>query len=160
MRGCRVCATAISGVATGSSNISVAPIAGRLSDRIATTRLCSTGGALLAVGPAIVALARPDPTGAAFLIGTVVAGAGFGLFQTPNNRILLLSAPKARSGAAGAVQGTARLIGQTLGAVSMSQVFAAAPLANAPNIGLGLAAVCAALAGLVSLARIRHETVG
>ncbi len=138
----------------------VAPIAGRLSDRVETAWLCSTGGLLLAAGLAIVALARPDPTGTTFLIGTVVAGVGFGLFQTPNNRILLLSAPKARSGAAGAMQGTARLVGQTLGAVSMSLVFAAAPLADAPNIGLGLAALCAALAGAVSLARVHREPAG
>ncbi len=59
----------------------------------------------------------------AFLVGTVIAGVGFGLFQTPNNRVLLLTAPKARSGAAGAMQGTARLLGQTFGAISMSIIF-------------------------------------
>lgn len=136
----------------------IAPIAGKLSDRHETAWLCSIGGALLAAGLAIVALAPPDPTGTTFLIGTVVAGFGFGLFQTPNNRILLLSAPKARSGAAGAMQGTARLTGQTLGAVSMSLVFAAVPLTAAPSVALGLAAVCAAIAGVVSLARVRHAT--
>ncbi len=53
----------------------------------------------------------------AFLVGTVIAGLGFGLFQTPNNRIQLLSAPKSRSGAAGAMQAPARLLGQTLGGI-------------------------------------------
>ncbi|NLH82864.1 MAG: MFS transporter [Phyllobacteriaceae bacterium] len=137
----------------------VAPIAGWLSDRVETAWLCSAGGGLLAVGLAIVGLSPPDPTGTTFLIGTIVAGIGFGLFQTPNNRILLLSAPKARSGAAGAMQGTARLVGQTLGAISMSLVFAAVPLGDAPNVALALAAVGAAIAGAVSLARVRHEAV-
>lgn len=135
----------------------VAPIAGRLADRVKTAWLCASGGGLLAVGLAVAGLTPSDPNGTMFLIGTVVAGVGFGLFQTPNNRILLLSAPKARSGAAGAMQGTARLVGQTLGAISMSLVFAAVPLAAAPNVALGLAAVCAVIAGLASLRRVRHE---
>ncbi len=91
---------------------------------------------------------------------TVIAGIGFGLFQTPNNRVLLLSAPKARSGAAGAMQGTARLTGQTFGAISMTMVFGIVPLAAAPNVALVLAAACAGLAGLISLGRARHEVAG
>lgn len=134
--------------------IIVAPIAGRLADHVETARLCAAGGALLAVGIAIAGLVPPDPKGTAFLIGTVVAGIGFGLFQTPNNRILLLSAPKARSGAAGAMQGTARLLGQTCGAISMSLVFAVVPPIGAPNVALILASACAAVAGFVSLRRL------
>lgn len=138
----------------------VAPIAGKLADRVKTAWLCGAGGGLLAIGLAVAGLSPPDPSGTIFVVGTVVAGAGFGLFQTPNNRILLLSAPKARSGAAGAMQGTARLVGQTFGAISMSLVFGLTPLATAPNVALALAAVCAALAGFVSLRRARHEGVG
>jgi DHA2 family multidrug resistance protein-like MFS transporter len=95
-----------------------------------------------------------------FIVGTVIAGLGFGLFQTPNNRILLLSAPKARSGAAGAMQGTARLTGQTLGAIAMAVIFGVVPLASAPEMALVLAAAFAGLAGVVSLGRVRHEIAG
>lgn len=137
--------------------IAVAPFAGWLADRLKTAWLCATGGALLAGGLLIVGLCPLDPTGVTFLIGTVIAGAGFGLFQTPNNRILLLSAPKARSGAAGAMQGTARLLGQTFGAISMSIIFEIVPLAAAPDVALVLAGVCAAVASLVSLGRARYE---
>jgi len=138
----------------------VAPIAGKLADHTETAWLCALGGGAIAVGLAIVAFAPSDPQATPFLIGTVVAGVGFGLFQTPNNHILLLSAPKERSGAAGAMQGTARLVGQTLSAPSMSLVFASVPLGDAPKVALSFAAVCAALAGLVSLARVRHDAVG
>jgi DHA2 family multidrug resistance protein-like MFS transporter len=143
-----------------AATIIIAPISGRLADRIKTAWLCATGGALLAIGLLIAGLCPPDPRGIAFLAGTVVAGIGFGLFQTPNNRILLLSAPKARSGAAGAMQGTARLLGQTLGAISMSIIFGTMPLAGAPNFALVLAGICAAVSSLVSLSRARYETVG
>ena len=79
----------------------------------------------------------------------MLCGLGFGLFQVPNNRNMLLSAPRERSGAAGGMQGTARLTGQTIGAVMMSLLFALAAGA-APRIGLGVAAVLALVAGLVS----------
>ena len=138
----------------------VAPIAGRLSNHVKTAWLCAAGGALLAVGLAIVGVGAADSRGVTFLAGTVIAGIGFGLFQTPNNRILLLSAPKARSGAAGAMQGTARLTGQTCGAIAMTMVFAAVPHALAPNVALLLAAACAALAAVISLGRARHEVAG
>ncbi|MES0202340.1 MULTISPECIES: MFS transporter [unclassified Mesorhizobium] len=142
------------------ATIIIAPISGRLADRFKTAWLCAAGGGLLAIGLLIAGLTPPGPRAIAFLVGTVVAGTGFGLFQTPNNRILLLSAPKARSGAAGAMQGTARLLGQTFGAISMSIIFATLPLTGAPSLALVLAGICAAIACLVSLSRARYETAG
>ncbi|THF55251.1 MFS transporter [Ollibium composti] len=134
-----------------------APISGRLANRVKTAWLCAAGGALLAVGLASVGLSPAGADRTIFIVGTVIAGLGFGLFQTPNNRILLLSAPKARSGGAGAMQGTARLTGQTLGAIAMAVVFGVVPLASAPEVALVLAAAAAALAAVVSLGRVRHE---
>jgi DHA2 family multidrug resistance protein-like MFS transporter len=58
------------------------------------------------------------------------------------------------------MQGTARLTGQTLGAVLMAVIFGVVPLASAPEFALLLAAVFASLAALVSLGRVRHEFVG
>ena len=138
----------------------IAPISGRLANRVKTSWLCAIGGALLAVGLLVAIFVPPDPRGIAFLVGTVIAGLGFGLFQTPNNRILLLSAPKARSGAAGAMQGTARLLGQTLGGISMSIIFATLPLSVALEFAIIMSAACAAVASLVSLSRTRYELAG
>jgi DHA2 family multidrug resistance protein-like MFS transporter len=143
-----------------AATIVVAPISGRLANRIKTAWLCATGGALLATGLFIAGLCPADSRGIGFLVGTVIAGVGFGLFQTPNNRILLLTAPKARSGAAGAMQGTARLLGQTLGAISMSIIFETMPQTSAPSVALVLSGICAAIASCVSLSRARYEVVG
>lgn len=143
-----------------AATIIIAPISGRLAGRIKTAWLCATGGALLAAGLFIAGLSPADPRGIAFLVGTVIAGVGFGLFQTPNNRILLLTAPKARSGAAGAMQGTARLLGQTFGAICMSIIFEAMPQTSAPSFALVLAGICAAVSSCVSLSRARYETAG
>lgn len=140
-----------------AATIVMAPISGRLADRFKTAWLCATGGGLLAAGQLIVGFLPADPHRITFLVGTILAGAGFGLFQTPNNRILLLSAPKPRSGAAGAMQGTARLLGQTIGAISMSILFQTVRLADAPNVALVVAGICAAVAAGVSLSRARYE---
>ncbi len=137
--------------------IVVAPLSGKLANHVKTAWLCAIGGVLLAAGLAIVALAPEAVRIPAFLTGTVIAGIGFALFQTPNNRILLLSAPKARSGAAGAMQGTARLVGQTLGAISMSVIFGLMPVKSAPVTALILAACAAALAAAISASRARFE---
>ena len=83
----------------------------------------------------------------------MLSGLGFGLFQTPNNRNMLLSAPRERSGATGGLQGTARLLGQTAGSVIMALLFTLTSPTTAPRMGLALAAVLALAAGLVSALR-------
>ena len=130
-----------------------APLSGRLADRVSTGLLCGLGGVCLAVGLALAALWPLHGDLQPLVLFTVLSGFGFGLFQTPNNRNMLLSAPKPRSGAAGGLQATARLTGQTAGAVLMSLLFALAPAAAAPRIGLGVAAVLALAGGAVSLLR-------
>lgn len=135
-----------------------APLSGRLSDRMSTAWICAAGGVCLAVGLALIAF-WPIPAWSIrgsllplvpFLI---LSGFGFGLFQTPNNRNMLLSAPKERSGAAGGMQGAARLTGQTLGSLLMGVLFTVLPGPVAPRWGLGLAAVCALAGGVISTLR-------
>ncbi len=132
----------------------VAPIAGRLTERVSGAWLCALGGTLLAIGLAGAALAPLAGRPLALLPCVVLCGAGFGLFQVPNNRNMLLSAPTARSGAAGGMQGTARLTGQTLGAVLMTLLFARMSIDVAPRVGLGVAAALTLIAGLVSTRRV------
>ena len=133
----------------------VAPITGRLSDRVPGAWLCVAGGACLALGLAGLSL-WPSHGGPAPLVPLIIlCGLGFGLFQAPNNRNMLLSAPRERSGAAGGMQGTARLTGQTTGAVIMTLLFTMAALNAAPRIGLALGAALTLAAGLVSTLRAR-----
>ena len=83
----------------------------------------------------------------------MLGGLGFGLFQTPNNRNMFLSAPQERSGAAGGLQGVARLSGQTAGVVVMTLLFSTAAIDAAPRIGLAVGAVLTLAAGLISTRR-------
>lgn len=132
-----------------------APLAGRLSDKVSAGWLCAAGGICLAAGLIMAALSPPSAGLAPLVTATVLCGIGFGFFQTPNNRSMLLAAPRDRSGAAGGMQGTARLSGQTAGALVMTLLFALTSVDAAPRLGLGIAAVFALAGGLVSLARIR-----
>jgi len=100
-----------------------APIAGRLADRYPAGLLGAFGLVVFAVG--LVALAflpsRPDFQEVAWRMA--ICGFGFGFFQAPNNRAMIASAPRHRSGGASGMLGTARLLGQTLGAALVALLF-------------------------------------
>lgn len=127
-----------------------APFAGRLADRVSTAWLCAVGGVCLATGLGAVALwpLKSDPL--PLVPFSMLCGLGFALFNVANNRNMFLSAPRERSGAAGGMQGTARLLGQTAGAVSVTLLFTITSADAAPQIGIGIGAVLALVAGLVS----------
>jgi DHA2 family multidrug resistance protein-like MFS transporter len=80
-----------------------------------------------------------------------LAGAGFGLFQSPNARAMISSAPLERSGGASGMLGTARLLGQTIGAALVALSFARMPLNGtrlALIIGVGFALAAAVVSSL------------
>lgn len=134
-----------------------APLSARLAQRVPTAWLCAAGAACLASGLAMCALwpVHGNPA-LPIVLFTSLAGFGFGLFQTPNNQNMLLSAPKERSGAAGGAQGTARLTGLTLGSLLMSLLFGLLPSHSAVHWGLTMAAVAALAGSLLSLSRSRR----
>jgi len=137
-------------IATGIS----APLAGRLADRYRAGLLGGIGLSVLAGGLALLALVRPGASNLDIAWRMALCGAGFGFFQSPNNRAMVTSAPLNRSGAAGGMLATARLLGQTAGAVGVA-VFFHLGGPSAAAAALGTAAVFAAVAALVSLSRLR-----
>ena len=132
-----------------------APLAGHLANRVSTAWLCAAGGACLAVGLAATSLWPLQGSALPLVPLTMLCGLGFGLFQVPNNRNMFLSAPSERAGAAGGMQATARLAGQTAGGVVMSLLFTVASVESAPRVGLGIGAVLTLVAGLVSVLRVK-----
>jgi DHA2 family multidrug resistance protein-like MFS transporter len=85
-----------------------------------------------------------------------LCGAGFGIFQSPNNRTMLSAAPRERSGGASGMLGTARLSGQTLGAALVALIFGIAPQ-DGPTVALYVAACFSALAAVVSTMRVMQR---
>jgi MFS transporter, DHA2 family, multidrug resistance protein len=131
-----------------------APLAGVLSDRYPAGALGGIGLALFAAGLAALATlgAQPAPLDIIWRMG--LCGLGFGLFQSPNNRAILSSAPRERSGGASGMLGTARMTGQTFGAALVALIFSIAPQ-HGPTAALYTAAAFAALAAVVSTLRLR-----
>ena len=68
---------------------------------------------------------------------------------------MFLSTPPERSGAAGGMQASARLAGQTAGGVAMSLLFTVASAEAAPRIGLAMGALLTLAAGLASTLRVK-----
>lgn len=131
-----------------------APIAGRLADRYPAGLLGGAGLSVFAVGLTLLALMPHDASTADIVWRMAVCGLGFGFFQAPNNRAMVSSAPRNRSGAAGGMLATARLLGQTAGAVTVA-VFFHLGATRATPLALGSAAAVAAVAAAVSLLRMR-----
>src|SRR5207248_9123595 len=110
------------------------------------------GLVVLSLGFVLLALLPGQPGDANIVWRMTVCGFGFGFFQSPNNRAIVSNAPRERSGSAGAIQATARLLGQTVGAALVALVFGYAGPAGgtSPTIAILLAAGFAALAALAS----------
>lgn len=132
--------------------------ANRLSERLGNFQLCSMGGFALCGGLLISALWPIQYSLVPLAAGAALCGLGFGLFQVPNNRTLFLSAPVERSAAAGGMQGSARLIGQTLGALLMGFLFANASSMIAPRIGFGVGALFALAAAIISVLALQRPS--
>lgn len=135
----------------------IAPIAGRLSDRVPPAVLGALGMSALAAALLLLAHLPADATTFDILWRMALGGLGFGLFQSPNNRTMLSSAPRPRAGAAGGMMATARLTGMTGGAALAAGVFRLVPNDAEPvnlHIGVGLAAVAA----IASIARSSRRT--
>ena len=134
----------------------MAPISGKLSNRHSTALLGSTGLVLLAAGLLFLAFLPPHPTIPNIVWRMALCGIGFGCFQSPNNRTLILSAPRERSGAASGMLGTARLTGQTIGAALVALLLGRLGI-NGATTALLVGAGFAILAAIVSISRYGRE---
>jgi DHA2 family multidrug resistance protein-like MFS transporter len=130
----------------------VAPIAGRLSDRFSPARVGGTGQAVMFLGIIALIFLPADASMANIAWRMSLAGIGFGLFNSPNNRTIVTSAPAHRSGGASGMQATSRLLGQTIGTATVGLLFGLIGT-GALKISLPIAACFCVAAGLASIAR-------
>jgi DHA2 family multidrug resistance protein-like MFS transporter len=137
----------------------VAPIAGRLADKYSAGILGGLGLAVMLSGLVLAMLMPADASWADVAWRLALCGAGFGLFQSPNNRLLIGSAPPDRAGAGSGMLSTSRLVGQTTGSALVAVVLGlthggADSIAHATHIALGMAAAFAASAMALSWLRV------
>jgi MFS transporter, DHA2 family, multidrug resistance protein len=128
-----------------------APVAGRLADRHPAGLLGAIGLLIFACGLVALALLPQHPQLVDVAWRMAVCGLGFGFFQSPNNRALIGSSPRSRSGGASGMLGTARLLGQTMGAALVALLFGRIGVhatAYALYIAAGFALAAAAISSL------------
>lgn len=97
------------------SMVVMAPISGRIADRVGSRVPATTGMAILAVGLFILSAMNGESPLHLVAIGLMVTGVGVAIFATPNNSAMLGAAPPGRKGIASGVLATSRLLGMATG---------------------------------------------
>lgn len=139
-----------------------APIAGRLIERYHAGLLGGIGLMMFAGGLFALALLPTSPSDLDIIWRMMLCGAGFGLFQSPNNHTIISSAPRQRSGGASGMLGTARLLGQTTGAALVAMMFNlfGDSGTHASLIAAGIFSTVAAAISLTRMSQQRPDAAG
>ncbi|MGI3777017.1 MAG: MFS transporter, partial [Janthinobacterium lividum] len=136
--------------------VAVAPFVGRIADRVPAAVLSSLGLCITGLGFLALRLMPADPSNLDIVWRIALAGAGFGLFQPPNNRAMLVTAPASRVGSASGMISVARLLGQTVGAMLVALTLGFVQQ-GATLVCLVLASATAFLAAGLSATRLRRR---
>ncbi|MDD3038384.1 MFS transporter [Bacteroides sp.] len=135
-----------------------APLAGYLVERIHPGILGSIGMGLFAIGLFSLSSLTAESSDISIILRLVVCGAGFGLFQTPNNSTIISSAPTNRSGGASGMLGMARLLGQTSGTTLVALIFSFVIHDRSTSVCLIVGSVFAVLAAIISSLRLSQPS--
>jgi MFS family permease len=102
----------------------LSPISGSLADRGGSRWIAPLGLALVTIGLALLAQINATTSGWDVAWRLTIAGIGQGLFQSPNTRLIMDSAPSTQQGQASGMLATARVAGQALSVSIAGAVFA------------------------------------
>lgn len=101
----------------------IAPISGRLSDRVDSRYMSALGMGILSVGILLLSGLQYSTPNHIIILSMMIVGIGVGLFQTPNNSAIMGSAPGNRRGIASSILATMRNIGMVLGIAVSGAIF-------------------------------------
>ena len=132
----------------------VAPLSGSLSGKIHPGLLGGLGLLLMSAGCFLLSYIPEDASHLDIAWRLMMCGAGFGFFQSPNNHLLLSSAPNHRAGSASGMLSTARLTGQATGAALVALLFHLFG-DKAPHDAMLLAGILTVCAAVFSFFRLR-----
>ncbi|ENW4943082.1 MFS transporter [Salmonella enterica] len=136
----------------------MAPLAGYLIERLHAGLLGALGMVIMAAGLFALVMLPASPSDLNIIWPMILCGAGFGLFQSPNNHTIITSAPRERSGGASGMLGTARLLGQSTGAALVALMLNQFG-DSGTHLSLLAAAILTTLAAVVSGLRITQPRV-
>ena len=132
----------------------VAPLSGSLSGKVHPGLLGGFGLLLMSAGCFQLSYIPEDASHLDIAWRLMMCGAGFGFFQSPNNHLLLSSAPNHRAGSASGMLSTARLTGQATGAALVALLFHLFG-DKAPHDAMLLAGILTVCAAVFSFFRLR-----
>lgn len=130
----------------------MAPISAWLSSRLSIALMCACGAGTMAFGTLLLVFLDQYSAVYWVYLSMILSGFGFGLFQTPNNRAMLAGIPRHRSAAAGGMQATTRVYGQSFGTALVALAFAFGQ-SHGPVLGVLVAALCAVVSVGINIAR-------
>ena len=93
----------------------VGPIAGAVSDRVGSAIPCLVGLVIYAIGIAVVGMLPTDAGAARIYLTVVVMSLGTGMFQAPNNSLVMGTVDTANLGFAGSMVSLVRNLGMAVG---------------------------------------------
>ena len=112
----------------------------------------------LAVGLFSLSGLTAESSDISLILRLMLCGAGFGLFQTPNNSTIISSAPTKRSGGASGMLGMARLLGQTSGTTLVALLFSFVIPGKSTAVCLIVGSIFAVVAAIVSSLRLSQPS--
>ncbi len=117
----------------------VAPIAGRIADRVGARPLTVSGMTLVAASLLTLSALRPGTFGLLLLLSII--GIGLGLFTSPNNAAIMGAAPPDQAGMASGILNMTRGFGTALGLALTGLVFSVSGGTRSPGHAFSVAAV-------------------
>jgi MFS transporter, DHA2 family, multidrug resistance protein len=127
-------------------------LSSRIGNRFSARLLCSAGLAILALGLFLLAMLGNEVTLWDIVWRMAVCGFGYGTFQPPSSRAVMMSAPIERSGSASVMAASSRVLGQAIGAALVASLFRITGV-HGTAITLTMAGAIALLAMLASMSR-------
>jgi len=103
----------------------LAPLTGWMSERFLPERLCALGMAVTGIAFGFLGLMTPQTSIVSIVVGLFFLGFGMGLFQTPNNNLLMSSVPRARLGIGSSFLSIVRSLGYSVGAALAATIVTA-----------------------------------
>lgn len=100
----------------------VAPISGYLSDKIGSKILTLSGLIFVTIGFAFMSNLKEVSSVYAIVISVAILGMGNGLFQSPNNSLVMSTVPKHKLGIAGSVNALVRNLGFVFGVSASTSI--------------------------------------
>ena len=130
----------------------LAPLTGWMSERFVPERLCAVGLSVTGVAFILLSFLSQASSSLEIILYLALVGIGMGLFQTPNNNLLMTAVPRHRLGVGSAFLSIVRSVGYSIGATLAATIVGAQLAATGQTSLQILVSQLAAGSGAVGLA--------